>query len=56
MFEKEGKCHSTEKEVRLLFWLKAQSDIYGVHNSYNFMMKQRCNFFLYNEHFENYLL
>lgn len=28
------------KGVRLLFWLKADGDIYRVHNSYNFMMVQ----------------
>ncbi len=34
------------KVFRLLLWLKACGDIYGVHNSYNFMMAQRWDFFL----------
>ncbi len=30
------------KEFRLLVWPKANGDIYRVHNSYSFMMGQRC--------------
>jgi len=30
------------KEFRLLVWYWTNSDIYRVHNSYSFMMKQIC--------------
>ncbi len=44
MLKKGKKMPQPNGRQHLIFWPQAK-DIYGVHNSYSFMMGQRCMIF-----------